>query len=73
MTIRPPDMTRDEREAVAMILSLPDGPWDFVPGLTASAWAADMAFAAEMDRRLKQRPIAKVKTKRPGGAECKQV
>lgn len=62
----------DEREAVAEILSLPDGPWDFAPGhATAASFFAAMEFAAEMNRRA--RGGRRYSKKSPGGAECKQV
>lgn len=73
MTWRRPDITRDEREAVAAILALGDGPWEFFASIAQAA-----AYHVECRERL---PVIyhydprtpKPRTKRPYGGECKQV
>jgi hypothetical protein len=65
-------MTADDRAAVAMILALPDGPWEFVDGCpTAARWIADMKFAESQqpwNRPAKER--TKSKRQPPRGGEC---
>jgi hypothetical protein len=49
-------MTRDDREAVAQILALPDGPWDFAPGhATAADYFAAIDQAARYHVEIRER------------------
>lgn len=49
-------MTYAERQIVAEILSLPDGPWEPFPGYaTTEAYAADMLIAASHNRGCRGR------------------
>lgn len=84
MSWEPPDVRRlSNREAVAAILALGDGPWDFAPGHATSAGyfaAIDQAARYHVDCRDNLPVIMhydnrtpKPRTKRSYGGECKQV
>ena len=63
-------MTAADRAAVAMILALPDGPWDFAAGhRTARSYFDDMAFS-ELQQPWNQPEKPKAKRQQPRGGEC---
>jgi hypothetical protein len=49
-------VTRSDREAVAQILALPDGPWEFSPGhATAASYFAAVAEAGRYHMEIRDR------------------
>lgn len=65
-------LTQADRAAVAMILSLPDGPWDFAAGYkTAESYFADIRHAdGQQPWNRPEKQKTKSRRQPPRGGEC---
>lgn len=65
-------MTTADRAVVAMILALPDGPWDFAEGhATAASYFADVRLAdSQQPWNRPEKSRTKSKRQPPRGGEC---